>query len=112
MRIAAVLSSLNLIPISPFDNFSHNIVAGTPSVLIAASIATISASVEECDVQVCLIDLALSGINVFGPITAKKAPDDVIIIDDQEVAQDVIIIDQAKAQELDGEAIIDWAHEA
>ena len=54
---------------------SHSWRAGNPSVLIARSAATISASGAECDTHDCFLLIAFSGENEFGPVSAINTPD-------------------------------------
>ena len=54
---------------------SHSWRAGNPSVLIARSAATISASVVECDAHGCFLLIAFHGKNEFAPVSAINTPD-------------------------------------
>ena len=47
---------------------------GIPSILMAASRATISASVDEWDTAPCFLHSHVIGRNELGPISIRKAP--------------------------------------
>ena len=47
---------------------------GSPSILMAASKATISASVDECETAPCFLHIHVMGKKELGPIKTRNAP--------------------------------------